>query len=247
MTPASGDPELPQAPPGASAHREPAEEKPSPRSRLRWSWWWLFPIALAVWISISVTRKETDSTAASRLLAQSLADAQGRRFEECLTAAREAIQANPQLAEAHNNAGWCAANLGRWDEGIGNVREALRLKPDLLVAKNNLEWMLSQKAAANAPLPAATPADSALLVSQRSAQEHRYPECVDAARQALALEPDMAEAYNNLGFCYASMGKWDDGITSVREALRIRPDFPLAQNNLSWMLAEKTRGRAAGR
>jgi len=112
-------------------------------------------------------------------------------------------------------------------------------------ARNNLLWILSLKTGGSVrTAPASTPADAALLLSLQHAQAHRYQECVDAARQALKLNPRMAEAYNNLGFCYASLQKWDEGIENIREALKIMPDFPLASGNLSWMLAEKAKAGA---
>lgn len=62
---------------------------------------------------------------------------------------------------------------------------------------------------------------------------------IDAARKALALKPDYAEAHNNLAAAFASLRKWDEAIQSAREALRLKPDFPLARNNLAWAEAEK--------
>jgi tetratricopeptide (TPR) repeat protein len=79
-------------------------------------------------------------------------------------------------------------------------------------------------------------------LSLERSQAKDYQGCVDAARQALKLKPDMAEAYNNIGWCSGSMGKWDEGIRNVREALRIKPDFTLASGNLAWMQAEKQKG-----
>ena len=62
---------------------------------------------------------------------------------------------------------------------------------------------------------------------------------IDAARNAIALKPGYAEAYNNIAASYASLRRWDEAIEAAREALRLRPDFPLARNNLRWAEAEK--------
>jgi Flp pilus assembly protein TadD len=57
---------------------------------------------------------------------------------------------------------------------------------------------------------------------------------VRMARQAIALQPDSADAYNNLGAAYAELGEWQAAIDALQTALRLRPDFPLARNNLLW-------------
>ena len=82
-------------------------------------------------------------------------------------------------------------------------------------------------------------AQAQLDLSVQLAQAHQYQECVDAAQRAVKLQPNLAEAYNNIGYCSASMGMWDEGIRDTREALRIKPDLQLAGNNLAWMLREK--------
>ncbi len=187
------------------------------------------------------------SSAATTMVAQSLEAAKAERFGDCVKAAERATKLDPKSPEAFSNLGWCSAKLGNWKDGIENTREALRLRPNMETARNNLNWMLAEvsKATNRAPANDAPSADSALALSLQHANERRFPECVSAARQAIAQRPDMAEAHNNLGYCYAAMGKWDEGIASVREALRLKPDFALARNNLVWMLQEKI--KAGGR
>jgi tetratricopeptide (TPR) repeat protein len=203
---------------------------------------------LVIWVSYGAIRRSSAgrSDVAENLLRQSLVDAQARNFAGCLDAARRSIEANPSVAEAHNNAGWCAANLGKWDEGIASTREALRLNPNFEVAKNNLQWILAQKGGGSSPAIAATPADSALLDSLGAARSRNWDACVAGARRALELNPKLAEAFNNLGYCQGELGKLDEGIENLRTALRLRPDFPLATNNLSWLESEKAKARGNG-
>jgi Flp pilus assembly protein TadD len=218
----------------------------SGRTGFRFSWWWAFPVLLLIWIGFGAMRRSSadDRAAADKALAQSLADAQVRNFPACLDNAQRAIQLAPSMPEAHNNAGWCAVNLGKYDEGIASLREAIRLKPDFDIAKNNLNWAQGQKVQANAA--PATPADAALLESLHHAQAQRFPDCITAARRAIELNPRSAEAYNNVGYCSGAMGKWDEGIEQMRKALQLRPDFPLASNNLAWMESERAKTRTNG-
>jgi tetratricopeptide (TPR) repeat protein len=61
-----------------------------------------------------------------------------------------------------------------------------------------------------------------------------YSEAIAAAREALRLRPNYAEAWNNIGAAYNKLGKFDEAIAACEEALRLKPDFPLARNNLQY-------------
>ncbi len=67
----------------------------------------------------------------------------------------------------------------------------------------------------------------------------KYDECIAAAREALKLQPNYAEAWNNIAAAYNSMSKWDQGIAAADEAIRLNPAFQLAKNNRAWALSQK--------
>ena len=58
----------------------------------------------------------------------------------------------------------------------------------------------------------------------------------DAYEQALALQPDLAEASNDLGALLAQAGDLDGGDRRFRAALAATPDYPDALNNLGYAL-----------
>jgi tetratricopeptide (TPR) repeat protein len=72
-------------------------------------------------------------------------------------------------------------------------------------------------------------------------QTGRYPDCIAAAKQALRLQPNLAEAYNLIAAAHMSMGQWDEAIRAASQALRINPGFQLARNNLEFAQAQKKR------
>ncbi len=80
-----------------------------------------------------------------------------------------------------------------------------------------------------------------LNTSLRLHQSGDFRGSIDAARKALELERDYAEAHNNIAANLASLRQWDEAIAEAREALRLEPDFPLAKNNLRWAENEKER------
>ena len=67
----------------------------------------------------------------------------------------------------------------------------------------------------------------------------RYEDSIKACRAALKLNPDYAEADNNIAAAYEAMGMWDEAIGAAQEALRLKPGYQLAQNNLNWSLSQK--------
>ena len=60
------------------------------------------------------------------------------------------------------------------------------------------------------------------------------------ASRALQLDPDYAEAYNNLGVALANQGRFDEAIEQFSAALKIYPGYANARQNLERSLKDKT-------
>jgi predicted O-linked N-acetylglucosamine transferase (SPINDLY family) len=59
---------------------------------------------------------------------------------------------------------------------------------------------------------------------------------VKSYMKALAIEPDYAEAHNNLGITLDALGRFEDAEASYKKALTIAPHFAEAQSNLGDLL-----------
>jgi Flp pilus assembly protein TadD len=70
---------------------------------------------------------------------------QDGKFDECIQAAKRAIQLKPNYPEAYNNIAAAYQSMHQWDQAIVAAQEALKLKPDFQLAKNNLAYSLSEK------------------------------------------------------------------------------------------------------
>jgi tetratricopeptide (TPR) repeat protein len=68
---------------------------------------------------------------------------------------------------------------------------------------------------------------------------------IASAKRALAIDPNDADAYVNIGAGYGAMGQWDLAIENETQALRLKPDFQLAKNNIAWYAQQKAAGKAA--
>jgi protein O-mannosyl-transferase len=239
----------PEEPPGTDSSRR--------TSALRSAWVWATLVALLALVVYPFGRRIGAPGAASSItplnqLAQnqdqqillnlSWQHYQAGRYEEAIQDSQAVLKINPASADAYNNLAVAYLGLRMYDEAIHNGEQALRLNPNYQLARNNLAWIRQEQAKAgnrNAAPPA--PATPQHLLDQSLAyyQAGRYQECIDAARQALKLRPNFAEAYNNIGAAYASLGKWDEAILAAREAIRLKPDFQLAKNNLAWAESAK--------
>jgi len=177
-------------------------------------------------------------------LQASLEAYQAGRYQDAITAAQAVLAINPDTAEAYNNIAVSNLGLKKYDEAIAAAQQALRVKPDMQLAKNNLAWIQQEKAKASRPAvaPEVTAKVGQLLnQSLEHTKTRQYKECVSEARQATALDPFAAAAFNNLGFCQALLGQWDDGIKSVQTAISLDGTLQLAKNNLAWMQQEKAK------
>lgn len=56
----------------------------------------------------------------------------------------------------------------------------------------------------------------------------QFEKAVDKFNKSVGLKPDMAEAYNNLGYCYRKLGKLDASMTAYDKAIELKKDFAQA-------------------
>jgi len=93
-----------------------------------------------------------------------------------------------------------------------------------------------------APQPAA-PSESDQLNTQGAQlyANHQYAPAEALFRKAVALNPNSALGFCNLGAVLVSEGHYDEAITALRRSLELDPNFTLARNNLNWAIEEKAK------
>jgi len=67
----------------------------------------------------------------------------------------------------------------------------------------------------------------------------QYHECIALNLKAIALNPRLSGAYNNLCSAYNCIGDWDSAIAACNTAIALKPDFDLAKNNLNYSYSMK--------
>ena len=82
-------------------------------------------------------------------------------------------------------------------------------------------------------------ANNYLALSVEYYHAGRYQDCIHAARDALKLNPNLAEAWANMASAWHTLGNLDETIAALREEVRLKPSLPSAQSNLDAELAVK--------
>jgi len=154
-------------------------------------------------------------------------------LERALALSPADIDTRYQLLEAY-------ARSGRAADVTRLAQDTLLLAPDDARVQ---DWLRDPSRPAAGP-PAPSPADDLLNDSLHRYLAGDYEGSIEAARQLLALNPDSAEAWNNIAAAHAALERWDDAIAAAQQALALQPDFQLAKNNLAWAQAEKDKAAA---
>ena len=66
----------------------------------------------------------------------------------------------------------------------------------------------------------------------------QYDEAVAWLQQVLAAEPEQAEAYNSLGYCYSRLGQPAQAVAAFEQAIALQPDDAQAHVNLGLTLLQ---------
>jgi len=194
----------------------------------------------------SVAVEASVAPGAAAWINRSLAQYRAGAYQDSMVSARHALELDPKSATAFNNLGAAYGALGQWDEAVRDEQQAVALDPNLQIAKNNLAAFRGKHPAAAQPGTQAGQGGSVADWINRSLalnQQGKYEESIAAAEAALRLDPNAAEAWNNIAADYESLHAWDKAIEAAGKAVAIRPDFQLAKNNLAWSEQQKQLGK----
>ncbi len=130
-----------------------------------------------------------------------------RRLPEAARAFAQALDAQPNNANALDEYGGVLFDLGRVAEAEEVIRRAIVLAPDMANPYTNLGRLHQTDIA-------------------------RAEESLALHEQALAREPNYADAHNNRGVALQTLGRFDEAITSFQSAIALKPTMAEAHNNL---------------
>jgi tetratricopeptide (TPR) repeat protein len=164
------------------------------------------------------------------------------RTDESVRAAKTAIELNPAFIEARYLLMQAYLDQAQSEALSELAYSTLQLVPNdpatlAYLARNDVQ-RAAKSNADKASESQSTP-EGYLGLSLLHYRAGRYQDCIKAAKKALQLRPNYAEAYNNIAAAHQAMSQWNAAIDAARRALELKPDFVLARNNLAWSRAQR--------
>lgn len=129
------------------------------------------------------------------------------QITEAISLLDEALNIQPNSAEAHHNRGMALEKIGEFEDALTSYRLAIEHKPDSAETYNNAGNVLRE------------------LGSLNSAIEY--------FDKAILLKPNYPEAFNNLGWTKYCMREYVRSIECYEKALSLDPNLHSARFNLS--------------
>jgi TolB-like protein/DNA-binding winged helix-turn-helix (wHTH) protein/Flp pilus assembly protein TadD len=152
---------------------------------------------------------------------------------KAMEATRKALELDPQSIEAHLHMAFLHRIQWQWAEAETEVRRALELNPNNAAAQNEFaHWLAIQGRTAEgvAWVRRARELDpfevSAAEVSWILFLSHRFPEAVQEARSAVALQPDDPGSLWQLGYALIANGQPEEAIPPMETALTVSDRSP---------------------
>ena len=159
----------------------------------------------------------------------------GQTRPQVISAARKALELDPNLTEAHVLLADVLQEQWRWTEAETEYRRALELNPNDADAYAGLAlWLVCRGRTDEAVVSAKRGRElDPLAVSGHSIawilfQSRRYDEAIRELRSALALEPNDAEALLFLGFTLVANNQPGDAIPVLEKAISVSNGSPAA-------------------
>ena len=175
--------------------------------------------------------------------------AQSGDSQNSIKFSHNAINSDPNDAEAHSNMGLIFFQFKKFEDAIKSFQKAIDIKTDYVEAHFNLGNALKAlgklteaeksylKAIKLNPkfLAAHSNLASTFFVQKKLTQTET------AYKKIIELKPDYAEAYSNMGTLYLQLKREDEAELSYKKAIKINPNFAEAHFNLGVMLHKLNR------
>jgi protein O-GlcNAc transferase len=149
------------------------------------------------------------------VLRQAAGDHAAGRLAEAERGYRQVLKIDPRQADVLHLLGALSGQLEKYDAGIELISRAIEIRRN-------------------------TPSYHASLAKLLKARG-RLDEAITAYRQALALDPAMADVQNNLGVALRVAGKLEEANAAFGEAIRLNPNLAEAWNNFGYGLVTMQR------
>ncbi len=142
------------------------------------------------------------------------------------------LKINPKNYKVYNNLGLLCNDLQRLDDAETFYKKAIELNPNYAEAYNNLGNLFRIKNQLPVSVKTAETAIDKTAEIEIASAEFVSSEAEKYFRRAIELNPNYAEAYNNLGIALYDFNKFSEGQSYLLKAIELKHDFAEAYNNL---------------
>ncbi|MGB3405669.1 MAG: tetratricopeptide repeat protein [Microcoleaceae cyanobacterium] len=154
----------------------------------------------------------------------------------------KALELDSSLPQAYVNLGSMYYKQGEMEKAISAYLEGIRLKPDFAAAYLNLAQAfrkqgnqqqadLAQQKAIELQQPSRE-AHQLFSQGQTLARQGQLKEAIAAYQQAIHLDPNLAEAYCQIGILQRCQGEIKQAVNEFKKALELKSDLIPAHQNL---------------
>ncbi len=182
-------------------------------------------------------------------------EAKQKEYEKSIGHYTQAIQLNPNDADAYNNRGVAYSGKGDFDRAIDDFDKTIQLNSDPADAYNNRGVAYGKKGDFDREIEDYTRAiqlnpNYTVAYNNRGVaygKKGDFDRAIEDYTQAIQLSPDYADVYNNRGIAYHYTGDYDRAIEDYTQAIQLERDLVEAYNNRgeAWLhLKEWEKARA---
>lgn len=151
---------------------------------------------------------------------------------------QKAIEIQPNLAPLYNNLGYTLQQQKKWDEAISCYQKALQIQPNCIEAEvslNNVLFIIEKLPKDKQSYYAKV--NNKLGLNRAKANDFKGAEAY--YRQAIVMQPDLAEAHYNLAVVLQEQGKFTEAAVSCQKALNLKPKYAEAYKQLGDSLQQQ--------
>ncbi len=166
----------------------------------------------------------------------------GGKMEAAIRSYSQALELQPNFAEVRANIGSMYFKMGRLEEAIAYYQQAIALSPDLAGAHWNLGKVYHKHGDIEAAIacfqrtselnPQLVGADFHFNLANRLFTQGKRDEAIESYEKAIAIKPDWAEAYGNIGSARSQQGDLDAAIANYLQAVALKPELEVLHFNL---------------
>ena len=151
-----------------------------------------------------------------------------------------AVSAEPDSPEAHYSLALTYYEVGMHSKAINAYKRAIQLKPDFAEAHFNMGVAYDQSGQTENAIRSYKQSmrygidDAALHYNMGLGllKLSRWEDAKNEFLRALEQEPNLAEAYNTLGYLDEAMDDLESAVAMYKKALAVKPDYKIARENM---------------